>query len=182
MKAPQSINATRRLLSRSALAGLGAIVLTVGLAGHVSDDALAAEVLTGCDTHGDAGYSFFLETDGTLIDEPGVGPGDTVQLSVSETTTTQRSEVHDFTSNFTWAIDGDPSGALSSAFVGDWDGGNPAPFTTANFTMVFVNAQSLGFENATQYNQRSGRITQVTTSTLASPFDSFRLTFKAEGR
>jgi hypothetical protein len=62
------------------------------------------------------------------------------------------------------------------------DGGNPTPFTPANFTSVFVNAQSLGFENATEYIQRTGRITQVTTTTLAEPFDSFRLTFKNEGR
>jgi hypothetical protein len=78
------------------------------------DDVLEADVATTCTANGTASYDFVIGATGTLVAEPGVGPGDTVQLSVSQTTTTQRSEVHDFTSNFTWAIDGPPTGPLSS--------------------------------------------------------------------
>jgi hypothetical protein len=147
---------------------------------NVDNEGLS-DVQATCDGGGTASYAFYLEWDGgTAYTGAGVYPGDTVVVSIFQTTTRQEAELHNVTTGG-YAFDyGPPTGALPWVYIGGINDEATPPFTTIAFTKCQINGLYLSEEGPTQYNEKFGNVTLVTASKLAKPGDNFKLTFKNE--
>jgi hypothetical protein len=146
------------------------------------DQSLYSIVQVACDGSGNASYGAILQVDGGTPYEPNpsVNRGDTVVVSVFQTTSREEAEIHDITDGTYWYDYGANDGALAGAFIGVLNNENTPQFTTVAFTKCQINGLYLNEEGPIQYNEKSGRTTLITAGRLSRPGDNFKLNFKNE--
>jgi hypothetical protein len=133
-------------------------------------------------------YQVSIGAEGVL--EAGAVAGDTVVTSIFQTGSVEEGEIHDLTNGRYWYAGSSPV-PDSIASVGTFRTAEcirgqscPNPdFGTVTFSNVLVNGDYLSFEDPAQYDQEGTTSLHQTvyltkTSSIASPGDSFTLTFK----
>ncbi len=154
-----------------------------GVGDEPTDGAPASVSLVGliC-SGGSASYSFFIGTNGSINNEPGVSAGDTVVTSLFQTASQVEVEAHDITSGYYWVFAASPT-PETNVSIGSFplfSGGQLgiAPFTTTAFTKTQVNGDYLSFVGPTRTNEKRGGTTLISASAIPVNGDSFKLTFK----
>ena len=122
-------------------------------------------------------YSFFAYVEGLEVAPTGIKPGDTVVLSLVQTASVELATVDDLTTKETVTESNTP--LPDSAIDVGVDSIVPTEqFSKAVFTKVQVNGQYLNTVPSTQYDVLNGAKTLLKTSAIASPGDSFSVTYK----
>jgi hypothetical protein len=122
-------------------------------------------------------YSFFAFVAGKELAPTGVEPGDTIVVSLAQTASDETATVADLTTKETVTESNTP--VPDTAIAVGADSTVPSEqFSKAVFTKVQVNGQYLNALPSTQYDLLNGAKTLIKTSGIASPGDSFSLTFK----
>jgi hypothetical protein len=122
-------------------------------------------------------YDFFTFVGGNENSPTGIKPGDTVVLSLVQTASTELATVADLTTKET-VTDSNAPVSNSSIDIGADSTVPTEQFAKATFTKVQVNGQYLDAMPTQEYNLLNGAKTLIKTSAIASPGDSFSLTFK----
>jgi hypothetical protein len=135
-----------------------------------------AAVSVLCGTSGPT-YTFFAYVAGNEVAPTGIKPGDTVVLSLVQTASSELATVADLTTKETVTESNSPV-PDSSISIGADSTVPTEQFSKAEFTKVQVNGQYLDAVPSTQYNLLNGAKTLIKTSGIASPGDSFSLTYK----
>jgi hypothetical protein len=142
--------------------------------GNVGATSLAA-VDISCDS-GVATYKYEVFIGGEADTPTGIKPGDTVNVSIAQTASTELDTVRDLTTNSSAALSGSPVSSAMS--VGAYSTIPTEQTTKVTFTKVQINGQYLNAQPSTQYNLLNGAKTLIKTSGLASPGDTFSLAYK----
>jgi hypothetical protein len=117
----------------------------------------------------------FLDGQSQILSGP--EPGNTLVVSIAQTASTELATVSDLTTDTTATISHAPipDSAISIGF----DSTVPTEkFSPVTFTKVQVNGQYLNMQPNTQYSLLSGAKTLDKTSAIASPGDSFSVTYE----
>ena len=143
--------------------------------GNVGATALAA-VDINCDS-GSPAYEFETYIAGESNIQAGIAPGNTVVVSIAQTASTELSTVTDVTTKTTVDVSNTPV-SEAAVSVGAYSTVPTEKFTPITFTKVQVNGQYLKSQPNTEYNLLNGAKTLIKTSPIASPGDSFSVTYE----
>ena len=143
--------------------------------GNVGATSIAA-VDINCDS-GTPAYEFETYIGGQSNIQAGIAPGNTVVVSIAQTASTELSTVTDVTTKTTVDVSNTPNSDAAMS-VGSYSTIPTEKFTPITFTKVQVNGQYLKSQPSTEYNLLNGAKTLIKTSSIASPGDSFSLTYQ----
>jgi hypothetical protein len=146
--------------------------------GSTAAHSIAAVSVVCNDTTPDYTSETFVNgTSGTAIN---VKPGDTVVVSLFLTASTEVAALSDLTTGKSASTSTTPI-ADSAVSIGVDSTTPTEKFTPVSFTKVQVNSQYLSMVPSTEYNLLDGAKTLIKTSAIASPGDSFSVTYKHAG-
>ena len=123
--------------------------------------------------------TYFAWINGTEQNPTGIKAGDTIVVSLFQTASNEVAIVNDITTNISYSALNNPL-PDTGMMVGVDSSIPTAQFSKVSFTQVQVNGQYLNAlsSTSTQYNLLDGAKTLIKTSAVASPGDTFTLTFK----